>query len=179
MRRCCAGTFTTLTVEDLCKEHWFPRTGRPDGNQTVMTDEAGEYWMLDLPAARYTVIARRAGHLALSFGQLQPFDDTVELEVRAGETRESLDFRLPLGGVIAGRIVDVHGDPVPYASVAAVSCALAEGRRHLARVGRDMNARTDDLGRYRLFGVRPGSYCVWARAPGAAHPHRPMRRVTP
>ena len=75
-----------------------------------------------------------------------------------------MNFALPRGGAISGRIVDDLGEPI--ASVGGVSAALRlHGRFHAAwfqRGAQGGHDRTDDLGQFRLYGLPPGEYYVSA-----------------
>jgi hypothetical protein len=62
--------------------------------------------------------------------------------------------------VIAGRILDDDGEPLPSVSVSALREIYDRGKRSLVS---GANAVTNDLGEYRLFGLAPGRYFVSAR----------------
>jgi hypothetical protein len=68
-------------------------------------------------------------------------------------------MRLTPHGVIAGRVLDEEGDPVPGANVQVSRQVYAQGRKQLSRAGA---ASTNDLGEYRVFGLAPGRYFVSA-----------------
>jgi protocatechuate 3,4-dioxygenase beta subunit len=103
--------------------------------------------------------------VGLSFGQRRPFEPGRPLEVADGQLLESIDFVLPRGAVIAGRITDEFGEPVADAMVQAMRFQFYNGQRRLAPTGR--GAQTDDIGQYRLHGLQPGDYLVSARVMGA------------
>lgn len=81
------------------------------------------------------------------------------LVVRPDETLW-IERTLRRGGVLAGRVVDERGRPVPYATV-----ALADPRRRLEG---EQVALGDAQGQYRIEGVRAATYEVHASAPGYA-----------
>lgn len=60
-------------------------------------------------------------------------------------------------GVISGRIVDEHGEPVVEAEVRAFRSQYMQGMRRLASV---RGTVTNDLGQFRLYGLEPGKYYV-------------------
>ncbi len=62
--------------------------------------------------------------------------------------------------VISGRVVDQDGDPIAYASVEALQYGYQSGKKSLRQIG---NARSDDRGEYRIFGLMPGRYYVRAQ----------------
>src|SRR4029079_18654873 len=73
---------------------------------------------------------------------------------------ERLDFALPRGGVITGRVLDEFGDPVSDVQVAALRPQTVGGSRRLVNMGRP--GTTNDIGEFRLFGLPPGDYFVSA-----------------
>ena len=80
---------------------------------------------------------------------------------------DNADISMPRGSVIAGRIVDEFGDPIPDVSVTAMRQTWQNGRRRLApSPGRV--AQTNDLGQFRIYGLPPGDYYVSATLRGRA-----------
>src|SRR5439155_2600083 len=65
-------------------------------------------------------------------------------------------------GAIMGRILDENGDPIEGAAVVLLQTRYISGRRRLALPANTSMARTNDLGRYRLYGVSAGAYLVSA-----------------
>ena len=97
----------------------------------------------------------------MSYGQTRSLEPGKPVELLEGRTVEDIDFALPLGAVITGRIVDELGDPAEEARVAILRAQNTDGQRRLVSVG---SAETDDLGEFRLFGISPGRYYVSATA---------------
>jgi hypothetical protein len=128
----------------------------------VTTDRNGRYEFADLPDGRYLVSVSKVGYVTLSYGQRRPFPAGQALDIRAGELVEKLDFALPRGGVIMGRVLDEFSDPAGGVQVAALRSEFARGRRHLRAAAQ---ATTNDIGEYRLFGLSPGQYYVSASLP--------------
>ena len=74
-----------------------------------------------------------------------------------------MNFALPRGGAISGRIVDELGEPLASVQVTVHRYAFMGGSRRLVNAGMDGgNDRTDDLGQSRLFGLPPGEYYIAA-----------------
>jgi Carboxypeptidase regulatory-like domain len=74
-----------------------------------------------------------------------------------------VNFALPRGGAISGRIVDELGEPVASVEVQVQRFAYMGGSRRLVPAGaQGGNDRTDDLGQFRLYGLPPGEYYVAA-----------------
>ena len=133
----------------------------PIVNET-MADEDGVFEFADVQPGQYRLVASKTGYVTLEFGRTRAGTPGEVVNLRGGEIRERLDFVLPRHAAIVGRIVDENGDPVEGASISVQQIRFAKGRRQLAAVP-DLGARrTNDLGRYRLFGLQPGDYVVAA-----------------
>lgn len=141
-----------------------PRGGALEG-RVVTTDAEGRYELTELAAGRYSLSAAKGTYVTLSYGQLRPFESGKPLEIRAGQTIERVDFALPRGAVMAGRIFDEFGDPVAALSVTVMRSQYIDGRRQLNPYG---SATTNDLGEYRIFGLPPGQYYVSAAQRGVS-----------
>lgn len=124
------------------------------------TSEDGTYELVGLPPGRYSISATKVGYVGLSYGQVRPFEAGKLLDIGGGQTVEKLDFQLPRGSVITGRVVDELGDPVPNAAIAILRFEFVQGQRRLAPIGR--GAASDDTGQYRVFGLIPSRYFVSA-----------------
>jgi len=72
---------------------------------------------------------------------------------------KDITFKMVATAVITGRVLDGEGEPVPGASVEAIS---EKGGiiQQMMNPGRD--AQTDDRGEYRIHGLSPGTYTVRA-----------------
>jgi hypothetical protein len=133
------------------------------------TDPEGRYELLNLPAGRYTINVVKAGYVGLAFGQRRPFEGGRPLDLADEQIVEQIDFALPRGSVIAGRITDEAGDPIIGASVQAMRYQYLPGGRRVLQPASQMmlwppSGMTNDLGEYRLFGLMPGTYVVSAIA---------------
>ncbi|PYQ89891.1 MAG: hypothetical protein DMG02_11335 [Acidobacteria bacterium] len=133
----------------------------PIVNETT-ADEDGVFEFADVRPNQYRLAASKSGYVTLEFGQARASMRGEVVAVKDGETRERVDFVLPRHAAIAGRIGDENGDPVEGASVSVQQIRFANGRRQLAAVPGLNARRTNDLGRYRLFGLQPGDYVVAA-----------------
>ena len=123
------------------------------------TDESGRYEIRDLQAGRYTVTATRSGFITLSYGQRRPRERGTPIELATGSRLSRIDFALPPGSVITGRVLDETGEPLVGATVTALQYTYRRGARTLTSEGGD---RTDDRGAYRIFGLMPGEYYIRA-----------------
>ncbi len=129
-------------------------------NRVVATDGDGRYELATLPAGRYRLSVNKAGYVALEYGQARPFEAGKPLDIIAGQVLDKIDFSLPRGSAITGRITDEFGDPITDVQVQALRYQFVNGERSLVDAGR--LAQTDDLGAYRIFGLMPGDYIVRA-----------------
>ena len=126
----------------------------------VATDEQGAFELRDLSGGRWAITASKAGFVTMSFGQRRPFEEGRPIEVADAEVMERVDFWLPRGAAINGRLLDEFGDPVARARVQALRYQLVQGTRRLTPVG--LTAQSDDRGAFRLYGLMPGEYYVSA-----------------
>ena len=127
------------------------------GGRGMLTDDSGIYEITDLPAGRYTLNVSKSGFVSLSYGQRRPLQAGTPLQLLDGQQLKSVDFSLPRGGVISGRILDEDGEAVPGATVRVMRYQYLQGDRRLTQVG---TAQTDDRGQYRVWGLMPGDYYV-------------------
>ena len=138
---------------------------QPGLQQTAITDADGRYEFLNVPAARYTISATSTGYVSLQFGQQRPSQPGKPINLAEGEVAEKIDFTLPRGGVIAGRVTDDMGLPVAGVRVQAQRYMYQPGgERRLTTIGTTTpyTLTTDDLGQFRVYGLMPGSYVLSA-----------------
>jgi len=126
----------------------------------------------------------RNGYANLQYGQQRPFEPGKPLALSDGQVAEKIDFALPRGSVISGRLSDESGEPIGGVRVLAMRYQyLPNGLRQLTPVatGNPVGGMTDDLGQFRVFGLMPGTYIVSAQmfglnigsAPGIATINQP------
>jgi protocatechuate 3,4-dioxygenase beta subunit len=130
---------------------------------STTTDSGGGFQLRGIPPGRYNLTVSRVGFVTQTYGQKKADDPGAILTLRAGQEMKDLLFRLVPSGVIAGRILDEDGEPIPSATVSALREAYSEGKRNLFT---STTVETNDLGEYRLFGLQPGRYFVSAISRG-------------
>ena len=135
-------------------------------NRSAITDDDGRYEFKSLPGGRYTVSASKETFIRLTYGQTRPSEPGRPLVLTAVQVADRIDFALPRGGVIAGRVFDEQGEAVVNVTVNALRPRYAEGRRQL--ISQTGSATTNDIGEFRIYGLQPGEYYVSAtmRFPG-------------
>src|SRR5262245_22937207 len=104
-------------------------------NRVASTDNDGKYEFTGLAAARYRLQISKAGYVTLEYGQARPFEAGKPLDIANGQALERIDFSLPRGSVIAGRVMDEFGEPVADASVQALRYQFVNGQRQLTPGG--------------------------------------------
>jgi hypothetical protein len=129
-------------------------------NRLATTDDDGRYEFKEVKAGRYTINATKGSYISLSYGQTRPLEAGTPLEIKDGPTVERVDFSLPRGAVITGRIFDEFEEPLSDVMVAPMRYQFVQGKRTLVGAGRQSS--TDDNGEFRLFGITPGQYYLQA-----------------
>jgi carboxypeptidase family protein len=148
-------------------------------NRSISADGDGVYEFKNLSAGRYYLSASKNAYVRLMWGQEQPAAQGKPIDVAAGERIDRMDFALPRGGVITGRIYDEFGEPLPGLRVTAVPRAAANGARQ--SMPGFFPTATDDLGEFRIYGLPAGQYLVqalWLRL-GPGDPASPNRTGYP
>jgi hypothetical protein len=129
-------------------------------NRLATTDAEGRYEFKEVRAGRYNISASKGSYVGLSYGQQRPTDAQKPLTILDNQTVERMDFTLPRGGVITGRVLDEFGEPMPEVMIGAQQYQNIQGQRRLVPTGRQ--ATTNDIGEFRVFGVSPGQYYLVA-----------------
>jgi hypothetical protein len=153
-----ADTGEPLRRAQVRVDEWNTKDG--GGPAATMTDAEGRYELTQLPAGRYQLKATRGGYVEVAYGQRRPFERGRPLELGEGAVLQNIDFALPPGAVVTGRIVDETGDAVAHVSVSLERRRYFESARRLVS---ESGSSTDDRGDFRIFGVPPGDYVIVAR----------------
>lgn len=128
------------------------------GNYTASTDGDGRFRIENVLPGRYRVYLERTGLVEVNERGLK--SDVNTFTVQAGQSLESLLFRMVPTAVISGRVTDEDGDPMSGVRVIAQKKKPGKATRETA--GTDA---TNDLGEYRLPGLFPGQYWIVAMPP--------------
>jgi hypothetical protein len=114
----------------------------------------GTFTIEHLKPGRYEVTLERTG-----FVQTAKRGEQATFTLQPGQNLSGLVFKLQAAGVIAGKIVDIDGDPMAGVSVSAGMTGTVTGGTERYPVG---NGSTNDLGEYRIVDLRPGKYLISA-----------------
>jgi hypothetical protein len=132
----------------------------PGVDRVVRTDASGVFSLLGLPPGQYTMRADVSERMSWHLGQRAPGEAGRPINLARDQVVQGIEIVLPPARVISGAVVDEHGEAVQGARVQAWQLQYSAGRTVAIAAG---NARaTDDRGRYRLWGLHPGSYLVSA-----------------
>jgi hypothetical protein len=133
---------------------------------SVVTDMGGRFELKGIDPGRFRLKVSRTGFVTQEYGQKTPNDPGAEIRLSPGQTIRDLLFRLIPWGIIAGRVLDEEGEPLPWAQVSALREVYSSGKRKLSS---EALVSTNDLGEYRLFGLKPGRYFVSAKYKPGQH----------
>ena len=139
--------------------------GGPPVPRSAVTDEQGRFAIGELPAGPYRVSVSKQGYLATNHGQRRPGMPGATVRLAEGQA-VSVNILMPRGGVIAGTVLDEHGEPATNARVQAMRLSTTYGQR---RFQPSSGASTDDRGAYRLHSLMPGAYVVFVRGADGEH----------
>lgn len=127
----------------------------------VRSDSQGRFVFRDVEPGRYYLSASRTGFAHQQYGSRGRKQGGTVLTLEAGQELTGLVLRLQPQGVITGLVLDGDGEPVMNAEVQALRYEYDRRKRELRVVGQAM---TNDLGEFRLYGLRPGQYYVSANS---------------
>jgi len=133
--------------------------------RTAFTDAHGRFVFRTLPFGRYTLEANKPGLVRSAYGARRYDRPGTPVTVTATERTHDLQWRMPRGAVITGRILDEFGQPAQGARVSVQQVRVVNGERTLVSVPMVtsiLGEVVDDRGIYRLFGLPAGDYVISA-----------------
>ena len=131
-------------------------------DRLTVADDEGKFAFDGLPAGRFTITALKAGYPERSYGARQPYRAGSGVLLKDGQQMRDLVVTLAKGAVITGTVFDQRGEPAQGVPIMAwqIRTSLA-GERTLDIVGSEPDTIiTDDMGRYRVYGLPPGEYTI-------------------
>jgi hypothetical protein len=132
------------------------------GAYGATTDSSGNFHAR-VDAGRYAMAVTRNGYALQTSGELGSAKAASIITLACGAETAGIRILMTPQGLITGTILDEDNEPVANAMVEAFNdrAVLPAGRIRPAG-----SARTDDLGKYRIFGLGAGRYYVRAQIPG-------------
>jgi hypothetical protein len=127
-------------------------------DRAVMTDETGRFVVGALPPGRYSVIVTKPSYLAGYYRSKPGRGPGSAVTVTAGQ-KADVAIKMARGAVISGIVRDETGAPLPNTRVVAGIVRYNSGVRDIFQAG---GVQTDDRGAFRIFGLAPGNYYVFA-----------------
>lgn len=162
-----SGTVSGLVLSNDESNRPIPRarvTLRPiEGRQdyATATDAAGRFGFPDVPPGRYTLMVSKPAYLTAYYGTGQGvLPPGLPIAVVAGSPVKDITLRMVRGGVIAGAVIDEAGAPVSGVRLQVLQPFGSGEDRRLGNVVIQGAPFTDHRGRYRIYGLQPGSYIV-------------------
>jgi len=144
------------------------------GSASTVSDAAGHFCFTDVEPGRYRLIGVRQGFLESTYGAKRDRSSGTTIAFEAGQEIKGLVMKMTPFAVIAGTVRGIDGEPLIDAEVNVYTMTHEAGKPKLEGRG---NAKTDDLGQYRVRDLPPGTYYVsatppenrrfWALRPGA------------
>jgi hypothetical protein len=131
---------------------------------TSTTASDGGFAFRNVPPGRYQLTPIRAGYVRGDYGVRGPGASGVAMTLASGQRMADVRLAMSGTGTIAGRIIDLRGEPVGNVHVKALRFSYHDGHAALTSV---KSVFTNDLGEYRLGWLPPGQYNVSALHPDA------------
>jgi len=135
--------------------------------QTVSSDEFGRFAFTGVPAGTFILRGNAPGYVATEYEQHDGFDTGIA--TGTGVDTESLVLKVRAEGTITGTILDESAEPVDHAQVRLFRQTHAYGDSRIISAG---IANTNDLGRFEVLHLQPGTYFLAVSATPwyATHP---------
>lgn len=130
------------------------------------TDANGHYRITGVEPGSYGVFPRKEGYGRGMSASAR------RIRVAAGQNVSGVNFRLQREATVAGRVLDAKLEPVDGQRVTVWSPGYRFGRRTYNLLG---SASTNDIGEFRIAGLREGRYYL-AAVPPMLHIRRPSPR---
>jgi protocatechuate 3,4-dioxygenase beta subunit len=123
-------------------------------SRTTDTDTDGRYRFDALPAGTYRVSAEKPGFVPLDRGPVRAPEHPPAFKLADGQALR-MDLSMQRGAALEGRVVNENGDPVANLVVSATRLVYGPYGKRPSAV---RQAKTDDLGRFRIHTLQIGEY---------------------
>ncbi|HXA49220.1 MAG TPA: carboxypeptidase regulatory-like domain-containing protein [Candidatus Acidoferrum sp.] len=129
----------------------------------AISDRDGRFSIATIRPGTYLLLPERTGFLAA--GAKRSMIPFAPVTIRAGQQLTDFKVELTPRAILAGRVVDDHGDPVQGVSVNTTSVDEKEQPNFMLRQG---TLPTDDRGEFRIATV-PGRYYLQSMGVGSGN----------
>lgn len=135
--------------------------------QTVDSDEFGRFAFTGVRAGTFILRGKAPGYIVTEYDQHDGFDTGIT--TGAGVDTESLVLKVNPEGAITGTILDDSAEPIDRAQIRLFRQTHAYGDGRIISVGL---TTTNDLGRFEILHLQPGTYFLAVSATPwyATHP---------
>jgi hypothetical protein len=127
------------------------------GNLSVSTGMGGTFSFKNLPPGKYTISVTHAGFVPLEDARRGLTASGLTLTLSAGLAIKDIVIPMIPAPVIRGTVFDPNGEPLAAALIRAY---VREYSPYGTKLKIFKKAMTDDMGEFRLFGLRFGEYFV-------------------
>src|SRR5258707_15805323 len=86
---------------------------------STITNTGGRFELKGIDPGRYRLTVSRVGFVTQEYGQRKTDDPGAVLALGPGRGLKDLLFRVVLSGVVAGRVLDEDGEPLPSVNATA------------------------------------------------------------
>jgi hypothetical protein len=136
----------------------------------AISDRAGHFSIASIRPGTYIVLPERSGYLFAA--KRSSLAGIPNVPLRAGQQLTGFQVELMPRAIVAGRVVDDHGDPVQGVTVDAVAVDEKEQPNFLVR---QPTVPTDDRGEFRIATIA-GRYYVECKVSGVNNQEKPEVR---
>lgn len=160
-----AGSGTALPRMNVFVYPIYPTVGDASGSPRIVrplsgtSDDSGLFEIRGLPPGQYTlhvqVPPERPQFISTTYGARGELGRGTRIDVGDDKIVDNIVVEVQRAAVIAGRVVNEFGEPVANVRVVALEVQPG-GEPSMMGPSRE----TDDLGRFRVFGLHPGEYLV-------------------
>lgn len=127
--------------------------------RSAVTDDDGRFAIARVPDGDFMLSATRPAFLKAAFGASRPGRPGTPIAVRGGANRTDIEMTMTRGSALAGVIRDPSGDPGAGMRVEAIRIQHLSAGDRAEKLG---EARADDRGEFRIFGLPAGDYVLAA-----------------
>lgn len=133
---------------------------------TAVSDAEGKFSFPAAPPGRYELVATKPPYLLSVYGQTKPGAPGLPITLGPAAQPSPLIVRIWPSAVLAGSVIDEHGEPRYMSRVRAHRIRWSGGTWISEEAG---SAVTDDLGAFRIHSLTPGRFVV-SVSPGGGEP---------